>query len=68
MEDLLKLIKQQLQEAERAVKEAEEALHLAELMGIDVAQARLRFEAAKKRYQQLKAGFEKYLAEKGLRL
>ncbi len=64
----MKYIKTQLAEAEKIMKDAEESLRLAELMNIDVADARLRYEQAKRRYMQLKAGFEKYLAEKGIKL
>ncbi len=68
MEELLKYLKAQLVEAEKAMKDAEEVLRLAELMGIDVSDARLRYEQAKKKYLQLKAGFERYLAERGIKL
>ncbi len=66
MEDLLKYIKSQLEEAEKLMKQAEEVLRLAELMGVDVADARLRYEQAKKRYLALKSGFERYLSERGI--
>lgn len=66
MEELLKYIKSQLDEAEKAMKDAEESLRLAELMGVDVADARLRFEQAKRRYLQLKSGFEQYIKAKGI--
>ncbi|MEM3662379.1 MAG: hypothetical protein QXI68_02220 [Sulfolobales archaeon] len=68
MEELLKYLKNQLTEAEKAMKDAEECLRLAELMGIDVADAKLRYEQAKQRYLKLKAGFEKYLTEKGIKI
>lgn len=68
MESLLKYIKTQLEEAEKALKDAEESLRLANLMGVDVSEAQLRFEQAKKRYMQLKAGFERYLGERGIRV
>ncbi|MEM1710615.1 MAG: hypothetical protein QW820_06970 [Sulfolobales archaeon] len=68
MEELLKYLKNQLAEAEKAMKDAEECLKLAELMGIDVADAKLRYEQAKQRYLKLKAGFEKYLSEKGIKI
>jgi len=68
MEDLLKYLKSQLVEAEKALRDAEECLRLSELMGIDVAEARLRFEQAKQRYMRLKSGFERYLSEKGIKV
>lgn len=68
MEDLLRYLKKQLEEAEKAMKDAEECLRLAELMGIDVGDARLRYEQAKKKYYTLKSGFERYLTEKGIKL
>ncbi|MEM0506657.1 MAG: hypothetical protein QXW58_05330 [Thermosphaera sp.] len=68
MEELLKYLKSQLTEAEKAMKDAEECLRLAELMGIDVADAKLRYEQAKQRYLKLKSGFEKYLSEKGIKI
>lgn len=68
MEDLLKYLKKQLEEAERAMKDAEECLRLAELMGVDVAEARLRFEQARQRYLKMKAGFERYLTERGIKV
>lgn len=68
MEDLLKYLKSQLVEAEKAMRDAEECLRLSELMGIDVADARLRYEQAKQRYLKLRSGFEKYLSEKGITL
>ncbi|MEM1726583.1 MAG: hypothetical protein QXD86_05865 [Candidatus Bathyarchaeia archaeon] len=68
MEDLLKYLKTQLNEAEKALKDAEECLRLSELMGIDVAEAKLRFEQAKQRYLRLKSGFERYLSEKGIKV
>ncbi len=68
MESLLKYLKERLEEAEKVLRDAEESLRLAELMGIDTTDAKLRFEQAKKRYQQLKTGFERYLAEKGIKL
>lgn len=64
----MKYLKNQLIEAEKAMKDAEECLRLSELMGIDVGEARLRFEQAKQRYQKLKSGFERYLSEKGIKL
>lgn len=66
MEELLKYLKSQLAEAEKAMRDAEEALRLAELMGIDVADAKMRYEQAKQRYLKLRAGFEKYLSERGI--
>lgn len=68
MEDLLKYLKKQLEEAERAMRDAEECLRLAELMGVDVAEARLRFEQARQRYLKMKAGFERYLTERGIKV
>lgn len=68
MEELLKYLKNQLAEAEKAMKDAEECLRLAELMGVDVAEAKLRYEQAKQKYIKLKSGFERYLTEKGIKL
>lgn len=68
MEELLKYLKNQLSEAEKAMKDAEECLRLAELMGVDVAEAKLRYEQAKQRYLKLRSGFERYLSEKGIKL
>lgn len=68
MEELLKYLKNQLIEAEKSMKDAEECLRLSELMGIDIAEAKLRFEQSKQKYLKLKSGFEKYLAEKGIKI
>lgn len=68
MEDLLKFLKKQLEDAEKAMKDAEECLRLAELMGVDTTNERLRFEQARQRYLRMKAGFERYITERGIKL
>lgn len=67
MEQLLEFIKRQLELAEQALHQAEETVRLMELMGIDASEAKLRLETERKRFLAMKAGYEQYLRQKGMK-
>lgn len=65
MEELIKYIKQQISEGEKALKELDEAIRLAELMGIDVSEQKARRDEAYARLTRYKEGLEAYVKYRG---